>query len=279
MWGRQSYRWSPMDFEANAKDGVAVDWPIRYDELAPWYDHVERFIGVSGQAEGLAQLPDGKFLPPMELNCVEKHLQAVDRGEVRAHAHDRPRRASDRAARAQPAARHLPVPQPVHSRLSVRRLLQQQLEHAARGRSDRQHDAAAEFDRVRADLRRAASDARAACACWTRRPTSTWSSRAKVIFLCASTFGSTFIMLNSVSKPLPERLRQRQRRARLQHHGSSPRRRRRRAASKASTSHYYTGRRPNGFYIPRFAISARTSATTCAASATRAARAGSAGRA
>ena len=71
MWGRQSYRWSDLDFEANAKDGVAVDWPIRYAEIAPWYDHVESFIGVSGRAEGLPQLPDGKFLPPMELNCVE----------------------------------------------------------------------------------------------------------------------------------------------------------------------------------------------------------------
>ena len=64
-----------MDFEANAKDGVAVDWPIRYADVAPWYDYVETFIGVSGQNEGLAQLPDGKFLPPMELNCVEQEFQ------------------------------------------------------------------------------------------------------------------------------------------------------------------------------------------------------------
>lgn len=75
MWGRQSYRWSPMDFEGNAKDGIAVDWPIRYDDLAPWYDYVEQFIGVSGNLDGLAQLPDGKFLPPMELNCVEQDLK------------------------------------------------------------------------------------------------------------------------------------------------------------------------------------------------------------
>src|SRR5216683_1390230 len=74
-WGRQSYRWSPMDFEANARDGIAVDWPIRYNDLAPWYDHVESFIGVSGSAENLPQLPDGKFLPPMELNCVEKEFK------------------------------------------------------------------------------------------------------------------------------------------------------------------------------------------------------------
>lgn len=75
MWGRQSYRLSEMDFEANAKDGIAIDWPIRYKDLAPWYDYVETFAGISGQNEGLAQLPDGKFLPPMEMFCVEKEVK------------------------------------------------------------------------------------------------------------------------------------------------------------------------------------------------------------
>jgi choline dehydrogenase-like flavoprotein len=74
MWGRQVYRWSDLDFEANGKEGVGVDWPIRYADIEPWYDHVERFIGISGQKEGLPQLPDGQFLPPMAMNCVE--LQA-----------------------------------------------------------------------------------------------------------------------------------------------------------------------------------------------------------
>ena len=75
IWSRQVYRWSDLDFEANARDGIAVDWPIRYADIAPWYDRVERFIGVSGQKEGLAHLPDGPFLPPMALNCVEQHVQ------------------------------------------------------------------------------------------------------------------------------------------------------------------------------------------------------------
>ena len=74
-WGRQSYRWSDLDFEANAKDGIAVDWPIRYADIAPWYDYVEEFAGISGQAEGLPQLPDGRFLPPMEMTCVEQDLR------------------------------------------------------------------------------------------------------------------------------------------------------------------------------------------------------------
>lgn len=76
LWGRQSYRWSDFDFEANAKDGYGVDWPIRYKEIASWYDYVEKFAGISGSREGIPQLPDGQFLPPMELNCVEKDVAA-----------------------------------------------------------------------------------------------------------------------------------------------------------------------------------------------------------
>ena len=75
MWGRQSYRWGDIDFGANARDGHGVDWPIRYRDLAPWYDHVEKFIGVSGSREGLEQLPDGEFQPPMALNVVEQHAK------------------------------------------------------------------------------------------------------------------------------------------------------------------------------------------------------------
>ncbi|HZH95317.1 MAG TPA: GMC family oxidoreductase, partial [Flavisolibacter sp.] len=70
-WGRQTYRYSDFDFEANAKEGWAIDWPIRYKDIAPWYDHVEKFVGISGNKDGIPQLPDGKFMPPMEMNCVE----------------------------------------------------------------------------------------------------------------------------------------------------------------------------------------------------------------
>lgn len=72
MWGRQSYRFSDLDFEANAKEGIGTDWPIRYADIAPWYDHVERFAGISGSLEGLAQLPDGQFQPAFPLNCGEE---------------------------------------------------------------------------------------------------------------------------------------------------------------------------------------------------------------
>ena len=75
MWGRHSYRLSNMDFEANKMDGHGVDWPIRYKDIAPWYDKVESFIGVCGEKLGLDQLPDGNFLPPMDLNCVEDYFR------------------------------------------------------------------------------------------------------------------------------------------------------------------------------------------------------------
>jgi choline dehydrogenase-like flavoprotein len=74
-WGRQSYRWSDLDFEANLREGIAVDWPIRYADIAPWYDYAEEHVGISGQTEGLPQLPDGKFLPPMEMTCVERDVR------------------------------------------------------------------------------------------------------------------------------------------------------------------------------------------------------------
>lgn len=75
MWGRQSYRLSDIDFEANLKDGIAVDWPIRYKDVAPWYSYVEKFVGISGEKLNLPQLPDSEFLPPMEMYCVEKEVR------------------------------------------------------------------------------------------------------------------------------------------------------------------------------------------------------------
>jgi choline dehydrogenase-like flavoprotein len=75
MWGRQTYRLSDIDFEANLKDGIAVDWPIRYKEIAPWYSYVEKHVGISGEALGLPQLPDSEFLKPMDMYCVEKEVR------------------------------------------------------------------------------------------------------------------------------------------------------------------------------------------------------------
>ncbi len=77
LWGRQSYRLNEADFEANAKDGISIDWPVRYKEIAPWYDYVEKFAGISGSKENLDVLPDGQFLPPMEMTCLEKEVKSA----------------------------------------------------------------------------------------------------------------------------------------------------------------------------------------------------------
>ena len=92
----------PFEFEGPARDGFAVPWPIAYEDLAPWYSHVERFAGISGNKDGLPQLPDGEFLPPWEMNCVEKHL----REKIHAKFPDRPV-IIGRCA-------HLTQPQPIH---------------------------------------------------------------------------------------------------------------------------------------------------------------------
>ena len=75
VWGRQCYRWSEIDFEANKKDGHGIDWPVRYKDIAPWYSHVEKYVGISGEKLGLKQLPDGEFLPPMDLSIAEKQFK------------------------------------------------------------------------------------------------------------------------------------------------------------------------------------------------------------
>lgn len=102
LWARQTQRWSNYEFEGPARDGFAVDWPIRYPDLAPWYSHVERFAGISGNRDGIENLPDGEFLKPWELNCLEKHIQA----SVKQHYRDR-HVIIGRCA-------HLTEPQPIH---------------------------------------------------------------------------------------------------------------------------------------------------------------------
>jgi choline dehydrogenase-like flavoprotein len=102
LWARQTQRWSNYDFEGPARDGFAVDWPIRYNDLAPWYSYVEKFAGISGNRDGLDILPDGEFLPPLELSCVEQHFQGV----VKAHFPGR------HVIYARCA--HLTQPQPIH---------------------------------------------------------------------------------------------------------------------------------------------------------------------
>ncbi len=87
MWGRQSYRWSEQDFEENTRDGFGIDWPIRYKDIAPWYSYAEKFAGISGSKEGLSVLPDGEFLPPMDMNIVEKDVAARIKKHYKGNRH------------------------------------------------------------------------------------------------------------------------------------------------------------------------------------------------
>jgi choline dehydrogenase-like flavoprotein len=103
LWARQTQRWSPFDFEGPARDGFAVEWPIGYDDLAPWYSYVEKFAGISGNKDGLPHLPDGEFLPAFDMNCVETHLQST----LRRHYPDR--------HLIQGRCAHITDPQPVHT--------------------------------------------------------------------------------------------------------------------------------------------------------------------
>jgi choline dehydrogenase-like flavoprotein len=135
MWGRQSYRLSDYDFEANAKEGIAVDWPMRYEELAPWYSHVERHAGIAGSAEGLPQLPDGQFQPAMPLNCAEELVAGRLRGQYEGRRRIIPGRTAN-ITQALPGRNAVPVPQRLLARLPVRRLLQHAVVHAAGGDED-----------------------------------------------------------------------------------------------------------------------------------------------
>ena len=249
-WGRQSYRWSQMDFEANARDGIAVDWPIRYADLAPWYDHVESFIGVSGTTEGLQQLPDGKFLPPMELNCVEKQFkQSV----------------ADKFGRALIIGRaaHLTAPlahSPQRGTCQFRNMCIRGCPFGAYFSSNSSTLPAAEKtgnmtlrpNSIVYGLIHDGQEERARGVRVLDAETGAQTDYfARVIFLCASTFGSAFILLNSTSSRFPNGFGNDSGELGcnvMDHHlgvGAS-------ARVEGFEDRYYSGRRPNGFYIPRF---------------------------
>ena len=248
MWGRQSYRWSDLDFEANAKEGIAIDWPIRYKDIAPWYSYVEKFIGISGQAENLPQLPDSDFLPPMDMFCVEKRIKNGIEEKW-------PKRV-----------------------MTIGRVAN--ITKAHNGRSACQHrnlcyrgcPYGAYFSSQSSTLPAAAATGK-----MTLRPNSmvetllfdkdkgkatgvrvldtetgkTVEYKAKIIFLCASTLGSTQILLQSTSDRFPNGFGNAS--GELGHnlmdhlfnlHAY--------ADFDGDLDKYYNGQRPNGIYIPRF---------------------------
>jgi choline dehydrogenase-like flavoprotein len=249
MWGRQSYRWSEMDFEANAKDGIAIDWPIRYAELAPWYDHVERHAGINGTRENMPQLPDGQFLPPMQLNCGEQLLA------------DKAKTLFDGRRRVIPGR-------------------SANLTQAHKGRTQCQfRDACwlgcpygAYFSTQASTLPPAMATGRLTLRPWaiateviydknTKRATGvrvmdamnnqTTDYKAKVVFLCASTLNSAWLLMRSATDVWPGGLGSSSGELGhnlMDHHfraGAGGR-------LEGLEDKYYHGRRPNGFYIPRY---------------------------
>ena len=252
-WGRQSYRHSDLDFEANAKEGVGVDWPIRYADIAPWYDHVEKWIGVSGQNEGLPHLPDGQFQPPMEMNVVEKSFK----GKVEQRFPER-RITMGRTA-------HLT--QPTEEQKKLGRGTCQARNLCMRGCSFGAYFSSNGATLVAADhtgnmtlqpnsvVTEIIFDPKANKATGVRvRDAETKEETeyfAKVLFVCASTLNSAQLMMMSVSDRFPNGFgndSDQLGRNVMDHHflvGAQ-------ADIDGYEDRYYAGRRPTGIYIPRF---------------------------
>jgi choline dehydrogenase-like flavoprotein len=250
MWGKQTYRLSDLDFEANAKDGVGVDWPIRYKDLAPWYDHVETFIGVSGRAEGLPQLPDGKFLPHMDLNCVEeffrdkmaeKFKRVITIGRVAHLTAALPHDPSRGVCQSRNLCdRGCPYGAYFSSNSST-------LPAAAKTGNMTFRPYSIVYSIIYDDKKGKAVGVRV----FDPESKQEFEYFAKIIFLNASTLGSTHILLNSTSSRFPNGLGNGsdQLGRNLMDHQY-------RAGADAMVDgfddKYYIGRRPNGIYIPRF---------------------------
>jgi len=249
-WGRQSYRLSDMDFTANAKDGIAVDWPVRYEDLAPWYDYVESFIGVSGQAEGIPQLPDGKFLPPMELNCVEQDFKKVMKDKFGRLL------TIGRTAHATAPLKHSPQ----RGTCQYRNLCMRGCPYGGYFSSVSSTLPAAEKTgnmtlRPNSIVHEIIYDEKKGKATGVKVLDAETGEQvefyAKVIFLCASTFGSTFILLNSISNRFPNGLGNDSGELGhniMDHHlsvGAG-------ADVDGYEDKYYSGRRANGVYVPRY---------------------------
>jgi choline dehydrogenase-like flavoprotein len=249
MWGRQVYRWSDLDFEANARDGHGNDWPIRYRDLAPWYEHVERFIGVSGAAEGLPHLPDGIFLPPMMMTCVE---QAAREKILRAFGGERVMTIGRAAVLTQPHNGRLACHYcgPCHRGCithSYFNSIGSTLPAARRtGRLTlRPHSIVAEV--LHDPIRARARGVRVIDAITSQELEFT----GRIIFLCASAIESVRLLLNSRSTRFPNGLANSSgtlgRYVMDHHHGSGAS-----GTMPAFADKRTVGLRPNGIYIARF---------------------------
>ena len=273
MWARQSYRFGPLDFEANGRKASAFRGPSATTKSRRGTTRSEIFAGISGSTKGLQQLPDGKFLPPHRPQLRRSRFQEAPRREAGPQAHHRPLRQSHRAAHAQrkPAARHLPGTQHVHPRLPVWRLFQQRFGDAAVGRAHRQHDAAGRPDRLRAHLRRrqGQGDRRARARCRDRQADRLLRQDRVPVRL------GTRLGLHHVELHLDAGFRMASATTRANSATTSwitTSRAARAPASTAISTSPTPAAGPTASTSRAIATSARTGATICAASATRAAR-------
>lgn len=248
LWARQCYRLSDLDFEANVKDGHGIDWPVRYRDLEPWYEYVESFIGVSGQEEGIQHLPDGKFLPPMEMNCAEKDFKS--------------RLNKTYSNRYVTIGRSANLTQPVKGRgqCQNRNLCHRGCPYGAYFSTNastlpaafatgnltlRPHSL---VDKVLYDDQKGKATGIEITDTETNE---VLQFHSRIIFLNASTVATAYILLNSTSRRFPNGMgngSDQVGRNLMDHHkhvGAS-------ASVEGFEDQYYTGRRPNGIYVPRF---------------------------
>ena len=251
IWGKQTYRWSDLDFEANAKDGVGVDWPIRYKDIEPWYAYVEKHVGISGEALGLPTLPDSVFLPPMELNCVENELKTaiaknyknrvLTIGRV-AHITEGTKPGSGRVTcqYRNRCKRGCPYGAYFSSNSSTLPMAE------ATGNMTLRPNSIA-FEVMYDKDKKRATGVKIVDA----NTKEVIEFKSKIVFLCASSMASTAILMQSKSDAFPNGMGNAS--GELGHNimdhqlgaGAS-------AKVDGFKDKYYTGRRPNGFYIPRF---------------------------
>lgn len=247
-WGRACQRWSDLDFEANIKEGIGIDWPIRYKDIAPWYSYVEKFVGVSGNRDGLPQIPDGEFLPPMEMNCIEKYFkeklesQYPDRHLIVSRTANLSRRVGDRGpcqyrnlcARGCPFSGYfssnaatLPAAQKTGN-LTIR-----PFSVVASIIYDKDKKRATGVRVVDANTKESIE------------------YKARIIFVNGSTINSTLILLNSTSDRFPNGLGNDS--GALGHYLMDHNYRGKVSGDfDGFTDKYYYGRKPTGVYIPRF---------------------------
>lgn len=249
LWGRHSYRLSDFDFEANARDGFGVDWPIRYADIAPWYDHVEKHAGIAGTIENMEQLPDGQFTPAFDLNCGERKVADAVSAKFGPHRRMIPGRVANtrepRPGRAPCQVRNkcwLGCPygaafstqsSTLPAAMATGRLTLQPwsiVSEILYDKDNRRATGVRVMDAVSGDVREFGS---------------------RIVFICASTLNSTWLLMQSATDIWPEGLGSSSGELGhnlMDHHlgagasGSLP----------GMEDKYYYGRRPGGFYVPRF---------------------------